>query len=70
MRKWKIILIAAVILFSLWELYPSAEYYSMSSEERDQLPSERTLRDILNRMNYRRPEIRTSTGCPQVDSQK
>ncbi len=40
MRKWKIILIAAIILFSLYSLYPSAKFYSMSKEERQQLSDE------------------------------
>jgi protein-export membrane protein SecD len=40
MRKWKIILIAAVILFSLYSLYPSATFYSKSTEERDQMGRE------------------------------
>jgi protein-export membrane protein SecD len=40
MRKWKVILIAAVILFSLYSLYPSATFYSKSTEERDQMSSE------------------------------
>jgi protein-export membrane protein SecD len=40
MRKWKIILIAVVVLFSLYSLYPSAQYYSIPKEERDQMSSE------------------------------
>ncbi|MFH1755920.1 MAG: protein translocase subunit SecD [Candidatus Latescibacterota bacterium] len=40
MRKWKIILIAAVVLFSLYSLYPSVKFYRMSSEERGKLSSE------------------------------
>jgi SecD/SecF fusion protein len=40
MRKWKIILIAAVILFSLYSLYPSATFYGKSREERSQMSSE------------------------------
>ena len=31
---WKVLLIAGLVLFSLWELYPSIKYYSMSATER------------------------------------
>ena len=41
MRKWKPILILAVIVLSLWSLYPSLRFYSMSEEERAKLSSEK-----------------------------
>ncbi|MBI4720348.1 MAG: protein translocase subunit SecD [Chitinivibrionia bacterium] len=40
MRKWKILLIVAVIVLSFYSLWPSYRFYSMSSEERTRLTVE------------------------------
>ena len=40
MQKWKILLVVAVIGYSIYALYPSVAYYSMSGEERDGLSTE------------------------------
>ncbi len=37
MRKWKIIFIVAVIIFSFYSLYPSVRFYAMAPEERARL---------------------------------
>ena len=37
MKNWKPILIVAVVLYSVWLLFPSARFYSMSTEARDAL---------------------------------
>jgi len=39
-RNWKILLIFGVLAFSLWALYPSYRFYSMSVEDRDRLSAE------------------------------
>jgi len=33
--SWKIALIAGLVIFSLWKVFPSYQYYTMSSAERD-----------------------------------
>jgi preprotein translocase subunit SecD len=38
--RWKLVIIFAIIAASLWALYPSVRYYSMSGDERAQLTSE------------------------------
>jgi SecD/SecF fusion protein len=40
MKKWKYLFITAVLLFSAYALFPSVQYYSMSSEARAELSSE------------------------------
>lgn len=37
MKKWKILIVAVVIGYSLWALYPSVRFYSMSSDEKNRL---------------------------------
>ena len=32
---WKLGLIAALVLFSLWKLFPSIQYYTLSTEQRE-----------------------------------
>lgn len=39
-KKWILIIIVASIVLSLWALYPSARFYSMSKEERTRLSTE------------------------------
>jgi protein-export membrane protein SecD len=39
-RWWKYLLIAAVILYSVWLLFPSVRYYSMPGSEREALSEE------------------------------
>jgi SecD/SecF fusion protein len=41
MQKWKILLIVAVIAYSIYALYPSVAFYSMSKEERASLSTEK-----------------------------
>jgi len=41
MQKWKIIFIVAVIAYSIYALYPSVAYYTMSEDERDRLSTEK-----------------------------
>jgi SecD/SecF fusion protein len=48
MRKWKPILILAVIALSLWFLYPSYRFYSMSKDERAKLSSKQRSHYIDN----------------------
>jgi SecD/SecF fusion protein len=38
--RWKLVIIFAIIAASIWALYPSIRYYSMSGDERAQLTSE------------------------------
>ena len=38
--RWKIVLIAAVLIWSVWALFPSWRFYSMSGEQRARLTSE------------------------------
>ncbi len=38
--RWKLVLIFGTLLFSLWALYPSYGFYSLSKAERDKLPRE------------------------------
>jgi protein-export membrane protein SecD len=38
--RWKLVIIFAVIAASIWALYPSVRYYSMTSDERARLTSE------------------------------
>lgn len=40
MQKWKILIIIAVIGYSLYALYPSVAFYSMSKADRDRLSAE------------------------------
>jgi protein-export membrane protein SecD len=40
MKKWKIILVVIVIGYSLFSLYPSTMFYSMTEEEQDRLSRE------------------------------
>ncbi len=39
-KKWILIIIAAAIVYSLWALYPSFRFYSMSKDERARLSTE------------------------------
>jgi SecD/SecF fusion protein len=39
-KKWILIIIVASIILSLWALYPSVKFYSMSKEERTRLSTE------------------------------
>jgi protein-export membrane protein SecD len=41
MQKWKILIIIAVIAYSIYALYPSVAFYTMSEEQRDRLSSEK-----------------------------
>jgi protein-export membrane protein SecD len=41
MQKWKILIIIAVIGYSLYALYPSVSFYTMDDDQRDRLSSER-----------------------------
>ncbi len=36
-QRWKIVIILAVLAFSVWSLYPTVSYYSMSEDERGRL---------------------------------
>ena len=38
--RWKVVLIAAVLIWSVWALFPSWRFYSMSGEQRARLTSE------------------------------
>ena len=38
--RWKLVIIFAVIVLSVWALYPSVRYYSMTPDERARLTSE------------------------------
>jgi SecD/SecF fusion protein len=38
--RWKLVIIFAVIAASIWALYPSVRYYSLSKDERDRLTRE------------------------------
>ncbi len=41
--KWKIVLILGLVLLALWSLYPTFRYYTLSPEERAQLPRSELL---------------------------
>ncbi len=41
MQKWKILIIIAIIGYSIYALYPSYAYYAMSEDERDRLSTEK-----------------------------
>jgi SecD/SecF fusion protein len=41
MQKWKILIIIAIIGYSIYALYPSGTYYTMSDDERDRLSTEK-----------------------------
>jgi SecD/SecF fusion protein len=41
MQKWKILIVVAVIGYSIYALYPSLAFYSMNTEQRDRLSGEK-----------------------------
>jgi protein-export membrane protein SecD len=41
MQKWKILIIIAIIGYSIYALYPSGTYYTMSDDERERLSTEK-----------------------------
>ena len=41
MQKWKILIIIAIIGYSIYALYPSYAYYNMSEDQRDRLSTEK-----------------------------